>query len=69
MLFPYRSSETMSRGVAFNQVNKWPSGIIPYDISAIISEKHSLNLIDVTMHVFNSNRDERIIRRRNCYFL
>jgi hypothetical protein len=43
MLFPKISSENLSRGIAYNQVNKWPSGIIPYDISAIISEKDSFN--------------------------
>jgi hypothetical protein len=37
MLFPNLPSKSMNRGVAYNQVNKWPSGIIPYDISAIIN--------------------------------
>jgi len=51
MLFPNVSSGSMSRGVAYNLANRWPSGIIPYDISAIISKKHS----------FNSILDEQII--------
>jgi len=59
MLFPNVSSGSMSRGVAYNLANKWPSGIIPYDISAIISEKHSFNLI----------RDEQIIIIRDFPFL
>ncbi|CAF1480147.1 unnamed protein product [Adineta steineri] len=35
MLFPNLPSKSMNRGVAYDEVNKWPSGIIPYDISAI----------------------------------
>jgi len=59
----------MSRGVAYNLANRWPSGIIPYDISAIIGEKHSFNIIYIIIHVFNSIRDEQIIIIRDFPFL
>ncbi|CAF1486185.1 unnamed protein product [Adineta steineri] len=35
MLFPNLPSKSMNRGVAYAEVNKWPSGIIPYNMSAI----------------------------------
>jgi hypothetical protein len=47
MLFPNLPPGSISRGVAVNSVNKWPSGIIPYDISNIISKKHSYNLTTI----------------------
>ncbi|CAF1543449.1 unnamed protein product [Adineta steineri] len=40
MLFPNLPSKSMNRGVAYAEVNKWPSGIIPYDMSAITSFRH-----------------------------
>jgi hypothetical protein len=69
MLFPNVSSGSMSRGVAYNIANRWPSGIIPYDISAIISEKHSFNLTYVIIHIFNSIQVEQIIIIRDFPFL
>ena len=53
MLFPNIPSKSMNRGVAYNQVNKWPSGIVPYDISAITGEKHSFNLTKIEDQVFH----------------
>jgi hypothetical protein len=68
MLFPNVLSGSMSRGVAYKLADKWPSGIIPYDISAIIGEKHSFNIIYIIIHVFNSIRDEQIIIIRDYPF-
>lgn len=42
ILLPGTSTNSQTRGIAYNVVNKWPSGVIPYDISAITSKKKVL---------------------------
>jgi hypothetical protein len=51
MLFPNLPSKSMSRGVAYNQVNKWPSGIIPYDISAITNAEDLQMIENAMQHI------------------
>ncbi|CAF3050423.1 unnamed protein product [Rotaria sp. Silwood2] len=35
ILIPGPKSDAMTRGVAYNIANKWPNGIVPYDLSRI----------------------------------
>ena len=41
ILLPAPFYRALGRGIAYNLVNKWPSGIVPYDISPITSKKHA----------------------------
>ncbi|UJR17169.1 hypothetical protein I4U23_004065 [Adineta vaga] len=51
MLFPMPLNSMSYRGVAYNQVNKWPNGIIPYDISAITNATDRLTIENAMQHV------------------